>query len=256
MKVKLIIMMMSVMLVLTSCIKITVEFPGSDSESDTAEVAEEAIEENAEEKIPTTAEQKKIAEPVFEEVDILPSMSRDERREVNIFLSNFSEAYYGTGEFPESIEDKISFAYNHALINTPDLAFYEDSYMGIKASDLDSILIRFFGNTIPHKTPEEGFYWIYRDGKFLMPAASGEFYGYFTVATSVIKKQDGLFEVSFNVYADYSSDGVISDNSVYYIDEASADAAYELAYCGNAVLKSKVYNGKNTYELISYTIPD
>lgn len=189
--------------------------------------------------------------------DLLEGMDRDARREVNIFLSNFSEAYYnpGSGVYASEAEEKIAFAFTHAKINADSMIFYEGSNMGISATDTDAILYRFFGSTVPHETPSGSREWTYRDGKFLMQAASGESYLYFSIATAMTKRSDGNYDVSFTIHSDSSAlgGGVITNKNVYALSEQEA-GAYPIEGEGTAVLKPKQHNGKASYELVSYTI--
>jgi len=189
--------------------------------------------------------------------DILPNMSAEESREINIFLSNFSEAYYVPEPgFYSPEEALISFAFIHCKINSPDKIFYEEDYMGITATNVDAVLNRFFGKTVEHKTPKDNQQWIYKDGKFLTLAADGESYGTFSIATEVRLIESGNYEVYFNVYNDPEIGGgdVITDKKIYSLKDTQAGEKYDLTGHGSAVLKPKKYNGKDTYELVSYTV--
>ena len=189
--------------------------------------------------------------------DILPDMSAEEAREVNIFLSNFSEAYYVPEPECYSPEEAlIDFAFIHCKINSYEKILYEEDYMGITATDVDAVLNRFFGKTVAHKTPKDNQQWIYRDGKFLTPAADGESYGTFSIATQVRLYDNGNYEVAFNVYNDREIGGgdVITDKTIYSLAADKASEKYALTGHGAAVLKPKKYNGKDTYELVSYAV--
>lgn len=244
------------MILLTSCTNISVTLPGS-------QVSNVVSKQND---IP---ENNKVAEPSGHQNtqqaaaesktdwNILSEMDSPALREVNIFLSNFSETYYdpSSGSFGDA-EGKIQFAYLHALINSYSLTFYENGYMGISATDVNSILKRFFGSTVPRETPRNSQYWTYENGNFIMPAASGESYADFSIATKMIKRPDGNFDVTFNIYADPSAYGgnSIIDKTIYSLTDSEVDAKYKYRGSGNAILKAKVHNGRNTYELVSYTV--
>ena len=190
--------------------------------------------------------------------DVLPSMSAAEKREINIFLSNFSEAFYDPDDsyYTNPDEQKISFAYIHAKLNSPKKILWEGSYYGISAENVDAILYRFFGETVPHKTPSGSKWWKYQNGKFLMPAADGESYPDFSIATNMLVNADGTYTVAFNVYSDDSVTGGdrLTDKTVYSLTDAEAAKKYTLTGYGTAVVKAKVYNGANTYELVSYEV--
>ena len=68
--------------------------------------------------------------------------------------------------------------------------------------------------------------------------------------------QDGNFDVTFNIYSDPSlSEGdVISDKTVFSLTDSEAASKYKYGGYGYAVLKEKVYNGENTYELVLYDV--
>jgi len=186
--------------------------------------------------------------------NLLDTMSRDERYQLNIFLSNFSEAKYMVHDKNE-IEQKIFFAFKHNMINVRSTELiYTDSQMGIAANDLDRTLIRFFGSTIPHETPAGAKYWHYENGNFMMTAAFGESCAYFSSCTSMKDNKNGTYDVTFNVY--FSADGPHNpiDNSWYYYTDEQAAASHQYEYSGSATIRPKVYNGTNTYELISYHI--
>lgn len=243
MKSKISVLLVVMLICLTACININITVP------------EKNVAENYIEEAPVKEDIEK-EKPASDNVNIISQLSDSERREVNIFLSNFSEAYYEPGNYYGEVESKISFAYIHASINYDNMTFYDDGYMGLSAANVDSILTRFFGSSVPHKTPENNKYWFYKNGNFLVPAASGESYSHFSIATSMIKRQDGNFDVQFNVYSDPSVLGgdIISDKTVYYLKDSEASAKYDFVQSGVAVLKPKMLNGKNTYEVVSYSV--
>lgn len=191
-------------------------------------------------------------------VSVLDSMSAAEKREINLFLSNFSEAYYDPDDnyYTSSAEQKINFAYLHAKINSPSYVIYENGYSGISAANVDKILYRFFGSTVSHTTPANSKWWRYKNGNFLIPSADGESYPDFSIATSMIANGNGTYTVEFNIYADPSVSGgdSISNSSVYSLTPSQATASYDYVTYGTAVVKPKVYNGNNTYELVDYNV--
>ncbi len=191
-------------------------------------------------------------------VSMTASMSAAEYKELNLFLSNFSEAYYDPNDayYTNPDEQKIMFAYLHSLINYNGSIIYENGYYGIYASDVDKILNRFFGTTVPRQTPYNSKVWKYKNGKFLIPAADGESYGAFSLATGMYPNGDGTYRVTFNVYYDTDVMGgdIITDKTLYSLTPQTVYRRCSYEGNGVAIVKPKVYNGKNTYEIVSYSV--
>ncbi|MBR1970679.1 MAG: hypothetical protein IKA17_10050 [Clostridia bacterium] len=207
------------------------------------------IETPAEQQTPQVKQNTPSTPQVHTAENLLEKMSQSEKTEVNKFLSNFSEAFYG--RYYSGAEAKIHFAFIHSLINSDSSTIkYEDMEMGISASETDTILNRFFGSTIPHKTPDGSKDITYKNGYFMMPAASGESYAYFSVASDMQKRSDGNFLVKFSVFfdAENAQDMLQSWYSLSY-DEAVSNPQYSHEYNGEAILKQK----GSTYEIVSYT---
>ena len=183
-------------------------------------------------------------------VNLLETMSHGEKTELNQFLSNFSEAYYNDAIYYSEDEGKISFAFIHSALNRKNTTIkYEGSYEGISAQEVDTILNRFFGKSVPHKTPENNLYITYKDGYFWKMAGDGETYSFFSIATDLREHTDGNFIAKFSVFHDGENphDMLQSWYSLTY-DEAENDPRYSHSYDGEAILKKK--NG--TYEVVSY----
>lgn len=253
MKHKLVVFLLIAILLCTSCTRISNHvFENQKMEIEKPKIEGETFEEKIEQ-----AEKKEPQKESSADGNLLSEKDSAQVREINLFLSNFSETFYDPdSEFFGEEEGKIYFAYLHALINSESLIFGKDEYFGIKAEDVDRILIRFFGSSVPHETPKNSRYWIYEDGAFFMPAASGESYGDFSIATEMTQRKDGNFDVSFNIYHDPTVFGgdVISDQSVYSLSASEAEKKHDYIGSGKAVLKEKTYNGENTYELVSYEV--
>jgi len=189
------------------------------------------------------------------EINLLDEMDASERREVNIFLSNFSEAHY-SGEWDAA--SLISFAYIHNKLNNKsfkDEIYQIDggSYMGLSKELANKTIDRFFGAKVESDIGENDHRIFYRDGMFLFPAADGEEYGYFAVAEKVTDLNDGTYRVEFNRY--FAPDIFGSPAEDYYsysVEEANANK--EQVGSGTAVIRPKVYNGSDTYELVSYSL--
>lgn len=196
--------------------------------------------------------EKKTESEVVQKAELVDELSGDERYELNIFLSNLSEAMYDpVNGYYYTEEAMISFVYIHALINSPSKLYYEDGYMGISQDYADTTLKRFFGKTISPVDLRDAKDWFYDGEYYLRSGASGEFYGYFSIVTSVEELPSGEYNVSFNIYSD-DSDYTITNKSVYGLKNAEAAASYNYCGSGTAVLKKKTVNGKKTYEVVSY----
>lgn len=185
-----------------------------------------------------------------EKKDMLSAMSKDEKVELNKFLSNFAEALCDVSVNYDA-DSKISFAFHHAFINEPtDSVVYVGDMMGIKAEMVDAILNRFFGESVPHESTDGG-YWTYEDGCFLIPAASGESYAYFAIATGMTDNGDGTYTVEFNEYFD-SEAWEYPVSEWYSLDEETATDEYELVVRHRATVRPKTVNNEETYEMVEF----
>ena len=190
--------------------------------------------------------------------EVLTTMTSEEKSDVNLFLSNFSEQHYGfAGPYKSPEEEKLNFAITHIRINTPDvLVELPEGGYGIKAEEIDKILYKFFGSTVAH--PVEDSLWKYEDGmyKYTAVAWDSDFYAMFSIATSMFAMSDGTYTVEFNIYAEpqVEQGDTITDKSVYSLSPAKATEKYDYCGYGTAVVREKSYNGKKTYELVDYTV--
>ncbi len=188
---------------------------------------------------------------------ILDSLNEQERTEINKFLSNFSEAFFEK-IYLNDAESKVSFAFIHSFINAPELLHsdYEKGTSKIAVSSVDNILNRFFGETISRETYESFENYSYKDGCFESRIGYGETYATFTVAKEVYPVGNGEFVVFFDEYFDTSVDAgcCIEDKSVYSLTSQQAENNSRFIYSGfgSAIIRSKIYNGENTYELVNY----
>ena len=88
------------------------------------------------------------------------------------------------------------------------------------------------------------------------PAADGESYPCFSISTSMIPNGNGTYTVDFTIFSDPSVTGgdIITNKSVYSLSPESAARQYDYYSSGTAVIKPKMHNGSNTYELVSYSV--
>ncbi len=183
-------------------------------------------------------------------VEILDQLSAEKRRDLNIFMSNFSEAYFENYS-SESYDNAqlINYSFTHNNINKPDEIVWDSSQMGISADLVNKDLDRFFGKSVPRNSVGE---WTYADGYFYQPAAMGEFYGIFSIVTKLVDNKDGTFDVEFSVFSDTENFGEVSLSEWYSYTEAQARAKCDFSGTGRAKIKAKTYNGNETYELLEY----
>ena len=78
----------------------------------------------------------------------------------------------------------------------------------------------------------------------------------FSIAYNMLENSDGTYTIYFDVYSDTSVSGgdVLNDNSVYSLTSDEAKNKYNPVGTGHTVVKTKVYEGKDTYEIISYNV--
>lgn len=208
---------------------------------------------------------KDSAEEVPSEENLLLSFGPEERKRINIFLSNFSE--HGFERYPAGDEtDYVMLQYlcSYANINKPEIIQYDSntSSFVISRSNADATLMRFFGTTV---TPTETYQTYtnyfgdvieFQNGSFYYPAASGESYAYLTIANEMYKNSDGTYQVYYSVYElnpDIYYESGISDK--YYAmtsSEAYADNSLMSCYNGEAVVKDYVSGDFLSYQLCSY----
>lgn len=238
----------SVVFALSGCENenVTIETPTQTEAPVVTETAQETP-------IPTIEASISTAEPVKTSLS-LDSMTKNERTELNTFLSNFSEASYML--HAQNInEEKISFAHLHNMINNGDKdIIIEDSYFKMPASLVDKILVRFFGSSVPHETPANATEWEYEDGYFKMIAADGDTHAYFSIATSISDNGNDTYTVNFNVYFNQNEPTDWIPKEFYTYDDECANTNYEYMYSGSAVIKPVTINNSETYQLISYNV--
>ena len=172
-------------------------------------------------------------------------------RELNVFLSNFSEAFVGNFHpKQENGYDLLRFVLVHYMINDFDkittINENEMTYFCISKETVDHCLSRFFGVSLTPKdyAPADGsvFSFYFRDGNYLFPAAWGESYNQFTVVSDVNAQADGTNLVHYGVYAldieTYFDIGI--PNELYnYTTDTIQNCGYEVERIetGTAVIK-------------------
>lgn len=198
-----------------------------------------------------TSEKKKVLS-VEEASNEYINLSDDEHRKINIFFSNFSEAYMTEFDIDNyNLGELINFAYVHNTINNYNLIGVDGYEMYIDKSHVEKTINKYFGLNISHGNVG-GFQ--YRNGKYYTQAASGENYSFFSHVDALKDNKDGTYSAEISIYSDNNYDGV---NSVYYNSKKTWENiqnSYE--YLGKAEAKAKpeVVDGKNTYQLLYYKV--
>ena len=224
----------------------------------TPEISDEANQNGAEVYIdPDESEQESDETPELEVQNryenLIDGMSKSERKKINIFLSNFSEAgfwYYDRYEYVDYYE-LIKFAYFHNEINTGKVKYTEDE-VGIAGETAAATVKKYLGVTLPLKTTYDGYggVWEYKDGWFWTEPETTGLHVCFSVAYDMVDNGDGTYTVYYDVFSVDDADKTPEKCYEYTVSEARKKYSYECS--GDAVVKEKTYNGDKTYELISY----
>ena len=195
-----------------------------------------------------TKEYKQATEPQ----DIFNTLSSGRIKDLNVFLSNFSEAgfeYYDCDNIDAS--SLISFAFIHDLINNYENIKYSNSNMGISAWRVDEILNRYLGKTISKRSVQ---HWQYDGSYYWTLGATGETYSRFSIAVSYIDLKNGTYKVNCNNYCwnGYGLMDFADPEWYWYSDwEVLNNSEFKKMSSSVAIIKPVVYNGKNTWQLLS-----
>lgn len=152
-----------------------------------------------------------------DEQDIYSTLTSEQKKDLNVFLSNFSEAFFKYYDADNiNTNDLISFAFIHDKINNSKLIRYKDSNMGISAERVNETLNKYFGKSIVNESTND---WQYDGECYWMGGADGESYDYFSVALNLVDLNNGTYRVDFNTYyAGYDS----MDPKYYWYSESDA----------------------------------
>lgn len=206
-------------------------------------------------------------------------LSRKERFEVNVFLSNFSALWFHENALWDddpandvfytetgSVEQLADFAWLYAKLNRNEelevIVLQDKYYYAFRLSILDPIAEQFFGQPLNKEAlsaMESEYYFLHED-MVCGPAADGESYMNMTVAEGVYDLGDGTLRVEFAVYdawefADVG--GTVLDQELYYMtgEQARIDPDLRLHLTGTAVIRPHTLsNGRESYRLVSYEL--
>lgn len=218
-------------------------------------------------------------EPVPEEVEL----SKQERYEINIFLSNFSEQQFRDIYWPPNpdggvfcaaeadVYEILYFVWNHTNYNTyqtEDVQKDGEWFSGISLELISSKSERFFGRPLTKEDVEQaGRDFRLIDGLVCRPMAFGDSYLEMAAADALYDLGNGTMRVDFTVYsptieAEYdgitSAGGINSRDIYYYTPREVVDSGYFVPYRkGTALVKPKTLeNGRESYELLTYELLD
>lgn len=207
----------------------------------------------------TTTEQQETSE----QKSAFDKLSSEEKRNLNVFFSNFAEAYldeYNRDAF--SANDLIEFAFIHNRVNdTSEEEFdmfdseYFDEVMGFKVQVMDMIIDRYFGVKVPHEDTvyinEYGSYsgYAFKNGYVYTGAATGGYYDFCAVVTSLVDLGDGTYRAEYDKYG-AELDMMDKKYYSYTAEQAQSDPELEYRCSYTAVIKPAVVDGKKTWQLL------
>jgi len=207
----------------------------------------ESMKKEAKEAINKLEERRKLPEDQEKvKKSEIVQLSDEEHKKINIFFSNFSEAYFsGYDENNKDLGNLLNFAYIHNKINNPKRIEIEDSEMFVDKGYIEKTINQFFGVEITHQSIGE---FQYREGKYYTPAADGENYNRFSQVDILQDNKDGTYFVEVSIYSTDEIDNIL------YEPKKSWENTYSYEYLGiaKATIKAVTFDGKEMYQLLSY----
>lgn len=199
------------------------------------------------------------------------TLSGDMQYEANIFLSNFAEQY-GFTSYRVSDHDVqllMDFAHRYAKINASGNISYDAQYEVITLDYANTVLDRFFGDSVsagelssfpaPSYSYDPGYRGpYYQNSRIYYEAADGATTTEFVVVDSVHSFPDGTMDMLFTRYEvlDFfdSIGGLAVTDQYYSMTPQQAASSTDIQKIGEgwATVIPKSYNGRDTYELVTY----
>ncbi len=188
---------------------------------------------------------------------------------INIFLSNFSEQNVLPFSSSTVADDYlIRVVEIYCKINHRDAISYANGDECLSLETANMYLNRFFNRTVSPYNGQEYLLdawhtFVYKDGYFRFPAADGASYNKFTVVYDMLANSDGTYTVDFQIYEldimEYLDKGM--DNALYWLsNEEAADLVWNRRILpvqgGTAVVRDYTFNGRPTYQILSYDVWD
>lgn len=145
-----------------------------------------------------------MAEEQIYQKNMVDWFTTEQMREINIFLSNFSEQRFQA--YPYDEYALLHFVYLHCIINRPNDIRYDgyDAYISLET--VNSILWRYFANSVnPDEdyvlyTKHNNFDIIYEDGWVKYPLFLGMEKLYVSIVREMTPNGDGTYNVIFDIY--------------------------------------------------------
>ncbi len=222
-------------------------------ENEIPEIKEEQTEAEAPAPQETETEEKEEPAPVPKDKS-LDTMTDAEKAELNAFVSKFAETFIY--EYASDDANRGIAMYKFALLHSPihkngeGIVFTEYNYdIGIREETMNAILDEYFGQTLSGEM--DGPIW-YENGTYWTTNGGDVSHAYFCIVTDLFKRADGTYEAWFDKFYDPANENAKALPAWYSYskDEASANCEYQNN--GIAIVREKTYNGKQTYELVSY----
>lgn len=173
-------------------------------------------------------------------------LSDEEHRKINIFFSNFSEAYFPNYDSKkDGFGSLVDFAYIHNKINNPKYIGIEGSEMYIDKGHVEKTIDKFFGRKITHQSIGD---YNYRSGRYYTWAADGESYDLFSQVDRLQDNKDGTYFAEISIYL---ADEI---EKTYYQPKKVWENTHSYNYIGRAeaTIKPATVDGKATYQLLTY----
>lgn len=191
--------------------------------------------------------------------------------EANIFLSNFAEQYGFTSYrvSDHNVQLLMDFAHRYTKINASGNISYDAQYEVITLDYANTVLDRFFGDSVsaaelssfpaPSYSYDPGYRGPYYQNSYIYyEAADGATTTEFVVVDSVHSFPDGTYDMLFTRYEVldfFDSIGGLAVTDYYYSmtpQQAASSADIQRIGEGWATVIPKSYNGRDTYQLITY----
>ena len=196
-------------------------------------------------------------------VNLVETFTPEQQRAVNIFLSNFAEQNFK--KYPADDVSLLRFAFLHSKINlSGNVEYVANNQERISKNTVDTVLQRFFGHTIFHRTLEDKQYqfcYEYEDGYYYYQATDSEQHCNFAVVREMYLNEDGTYNVVFDIYhgeeyvADWGYTRLIQPSDEYYVlspDDIKNYPELKLDGSGTAVIRDYIKsNSSSSYQMVS-----
>lgn len=204
---------------------------------------------------------------------VLDTLTKEEYKELNIFLSNFVETYldFYAGQYDEDhSQTQITvFAIDHIFLNdrkavttvngTPDPEFNVCDY-SLDAAQVDAVLEKYIG---PHQkgglptTPanwDSGAYYRYESGKYYFSMDVDVLITQWAQTTEMYDNKDGTFTVIFDRYERYVNSKLVDFPENHFAAKENWGTLRDMEPMGPsmAVIKKGTWNQREVWQLVSF----